>query len=134
EDLRRRLLELGEDEAAELDVQAVDLGGVALDLHTDLLAPLPLDVVGQLDVRVGDLSRALALGRHKWLAALGVGALVTDDVDVGGDLGEELLHGRLHLGVVDPLVGLEDAGPDDAGALAPELLIEDVDPALGPDV
>jgi hypothetical protein len=48
------LLELGEDEPAHLDLEAVDVGGFGQDLVADLAGPGELDVVGHLDVGVGD--------------------------------------------------------------------------------
>ena len=60
--LGRRLLELGEDEPAELDLRRPSIvGRVVEDLVADLGGPGEVDVLGQLDVGVGDLARLGAL-------------------------------------------------------------------------
>jgi hypothetical protein len=58
--LGRGLLELGEHEPAQLDAQAVDVGHVRVDLVADLAGLGHVDVVGELDVGVGDAVRAVA--------------------------------------------------------------------------
>ena len=134
EQLGGRLLELGEDEAAELDPEPFDVGDLGPDLVADLGGPGEVDVLGHLDVGVGDAALAVAAGRDLALAALGVGALDPGDVVDLGDLGEQLLHARLDLGVVDALVGLEHDGAHRAGALPAEVVVEDVEALAGLDV
>lgn len=130
EDLRRRRFELGEDEAAQLDAKAVDVRDAVADRIADVAGDGEVDVLGHLDVRVGDASRVLALRGHEPLVARLVGALDPAHPIEAGDLVEQRLHGRLHGGVVDTLVRLEDDRSDGAGALAAELGVEGVE-ALG---
>ena len=65
EDLGGRLLELGEDEPAQLDLQPFDLRYASLDLFRDLGGAREIDVVGQFDVGVRDLARFRALRRDQ---------------------------------------------------------------------
>jgi hypothetical protein len=132
--LGRGLLELGEHEPAQLDAQAVDVGHVRVDLVADLAGLGHVDVVGELDVGVGDAVRAVAPGRDLALVALVVGALHADHVGDVRDLGEQVLHARPDLGVVDALVGDEHDRADRAGALAAEVFVEDVEALAGLDV
>ena len=127
EHLGRRRLERGEDLTAELDLHAVDVGRESLDLLADLVGAGERDLVGQLDVRERDLPGLRALQRDLRPGALHVGALDPHDVRDRGDLGEERLHLLLDLRVVDPLVGPEHDRADLPGALAAELVIEDVE-------
>ena len=79
------------------------------DLVADVGGAGEVDVLGQVD---GGVTRscpaASPCGRDLELAARRVRALHRGDVVDLGDLGEHLLHRRLHRGVVDPLLGLED--------------------------
>ena len=93
-----------------------------------------LDVVGHLDVGVGDLARLRPLGRDLLRALSAVGALDAGDVVELGRLVEQRLHRGLDLGVVDALLGLEHDRADHAGALAAELVVEDVEAGLRLDV
>ena len=115
-------------------LEPVDLGAVLEDLVADPLGVGELDVVGQLDVGEGDLPGERTLRRDLLPALLGVGALDPHDVVERGDLVEERLHRVADLGVLDPLLGLEDDRADDAGALATEVLVEDVESRLRLDV
>ena len=109
EHLGRRLLELGEDEAAELDLAARRSRGASVeDLVADLAGAGERDVVGQLDVGVGDLARRRGpatrsaarrprrrgsrRGRRRRSSATSV---------------EQTLHRCFDLGVVDALLGPE---------------------------
>ena len=127
EHLGRRRLERGEDLTAELDLHTVDLRRQPLDLLADLVGAGERDVVGQLDVRVRDLPGLRSLRRDLRPSARHVGALDAHDVGDRGDLGEERLHLLLDLRVVDPLLGPEHDRADLAGALAAELVVEDVE-------
>ena len=128
------MLELGEDEAAQLDPEPVDVGHLGGDLVADLARPGEVDVVGQLDVGVRDAALAVAPGRDLALVALGVGAVDPGDVVEVRHLGEQVLHARTDIGVVDPLVGDEHDGAHLAGALAAEVVVEDVEALVGLDV
>jgi hypothetical protein len=129
-------LELGEGGAADLDLQPVDLDLV--DVVADGLADVDeiglLDLGAEVDGGVGDLVGVGPLGGDLAFTPLVVGAGDPDDAVDLGDLAEQLLHGRLDLGVVDPLVGLEDDRPAETGTLTPEGVLEDVGAALGLDV
>jgi hypothetical protein len=129
-----RLLELPEDEPAHLDAETVDLGGVAEDRVADLAGPGELDVVGHLDVGVGDPARLGPLGRYLLRTLTAVGALDGRDVVELCRLLEQALHGGLDLGSFDALFGLEDDRPHHAGPLAAEVVVEDVEAGLGLDV
>ena len=72
-----------------------------------------------------------ALGRDLPAALFGVGADHPLDVGDLGRLVEQRLHLRLDLGVGHALSGLEDDRAVDAGALAAEVLVEDVEPGAG---
>ena len=117
---------VGEHVAAELDGEAgnVDVLGELLDLLAGL-GELLRGPVGEVDLGVRDLPVARDLPR----ALLGVGAR---DVDVGDlllDLGEQLLHRLLDLGLVDPVAGSEhDLGLD--LAVAEARLLEQVEGLL----
>ena len=108
EQLGRRLFELGEEEAAHLDTEALDVGDQVANLVTDLGGAGEVDVLGQVDGRVRDLSRRIAPAGDLELAARVIGTLHGDDVVDGRNLGEHRLHRVLHLGVVHTLFGLED--------------------------
>ena len=134
EGLGRRLLELGEDEAAQLDVEALDVRRVLEDLVADLPGAREVDVLGQLDVGERDQAGLGALRADLLGTLLGIGALDPRHVVEGGDLGEQRLHRFAHGRVVDPLLGAEHDRAHLAGALAAELRVEDVEPALRLDV
>src|SRR5918994_3074669 len=68
------------------------------------------------------------------LTALGVRALDHDDVVDLGRLVEQGLHLGLDLGVVDALFGAEHDRAHRAGALAPEVVVEDVEAGARLDV
>ena len=120
-------LERGEDLTAELDLHSVDVRRESLDLLADLVGAGEGDLVGELDVRECDLPGLSALQRDLRPGALHVRALDPHDVGDRGDLGEERLHLLLDLRVADPLLGPEHDRADLAGALAAELVIEDVE-------
>ncbi len=131
--------ELGSSKSAKmnpphLDPQALDLGDVVEDAVADLAGPAEVDVVGHLDVGEGDLPGLVALRGDLAAALLGVRALDQRHVVLLGDLVEHPGHALSDLGVVDPLLGPEHDGADDAGALAAELVVEDVESRLGLDV
>ncbi len=119
-----------EDLASELDAEPLDLGEHVEDLLAHRQRVVLVDVVGELDVGVGDRAVGRDAGRAD-LAAVGadhggVGQLV--------DGGEQLLHRRLHLGIGDALLRGEHDRPADPGAHAAEVLIDDLDAPLGLDV
>ena len=126
-----RLLEVGEDEPAQLDGQAVDLGRLLQDRVPDLRGAGEVALLGQLDVGVGDQARLGPLGGDELLTALGVGTVDPGHVVEAGDQVEELLHLLLDLGVVHALFGPEDDRARVPGSLAPELLVEQVEAVAG---
>jgi hypothetical protein len=126
-------LEVGEGLASELDAQPVDLRDVLEDLVGDLGAVLERDVVRHLDLGVGQLPRQVTLRGDLELPALGVGA-VDLEVVAPVEAGEELLHRRLDLGIVDALVSGEDDGPCHPRTLATELVVQDVEAGAALDV
>ena len=115
EDLGRRLLELGEDEAAELDLRGRRSSGASSRISSRISpASGEVDVVGHLDVGVGDLAGVGALATTIWrVAALGVGAL-----DAGrrrrcsATSANSASIAACDRGVVDALVGPEHDGAD----------------------
>ena len=129
-----RASDCAEDEPTHLDAEAVDLGGVVEDRVTDLPRPGELDVVGHLHVGVGDPIRLWPFGRDLLGALTAVGALDAGDVVELCRFLEQGGHRGLDLGIFDALVGLEDDRPDHAGALATEVVVEDVEAGLRLDV
>jgi hypothetical protein len=127
EHLGRRLGELGEDEPAQLDVEALDVGRGVEDLVADLAGPGELDVLGHLDARVRDVARLGALAGDLAGALLGVRAVDARDVRELPDLVEQLGHRRLDLVGLDPVLGAEHDRARLAGALAAEVVLEDVE-------
>jgi hypothetical protein len=107
EELGRRLFELCEEEATELDSHALDVGDLIANLVGDLRRAREVDVLGQVHRGVGDpTGRITAIGDLE-LAARVVWTLHRGDVVDLCDRGEELLHRGAHRGVVDTLLGLE---------------------------
>ena len=94
------------------------------------VGPRELDVLVQLDVGVGDLPGRVAPLADLLRAGLAVGALDPDDALFVRDVGEDLLHPLPDRRVVDALGGLEHDRAGDARALAPEVLVEQVEAGL----
>jgi hypothetical protein len=128
EQLGRRLLELGEDEAAQLDPQAVDRRCRVDDRVAHVLRIRERHVLRELDVGVGDLAFEAGLLRDEALAARLVRRLHPGDALHLGHVGQQRLHGRPHLGVGHALVGREDDRAHLPRALTSELGIQDVEP------
>ena len=119
-------LGVGEHVAAELDGEPghVDLLRELFDLLAGV-GELLTRPVGEVDLGVRDL----AVARDLAGALRRVRARHVDVGDLLLDLGEELLHGLLHRGVVDPgLVGEHDLGLD--LAVAEARLLEEVEGRL----
>ncbi len=108
EELGRRLLELGEELTAHLDLHAVDLGELVANLVGDVAGAGEVDVFGEVDRRVRDLPGGVAAVGDLELTAGREGALHRDDVVDCRDLGEQRLHRLLHLGIGHALLGFED--------------------------
>ncbi len=143
---RLRRLELAEGLTTDLDLEPVDLGrrhrlaasgvrqfgfGQRFDLAPDLLRAHLADRLVEVEAGVGDQAGRVSLGCDEpaLLALHAVGAGHVDAVD-GIDLVEQCGHRRLHLGVVDALIGLEHDGAGDAAAEPAEVLVERVEAVL----
>ena len=108
EQLGRRLFELGEQEAAELDLQPVDVRPQLAQLLTDVGGTSEVDVFGQVHGGERDLPGRVAACRDLEFAARRVGTLHRSDVVDLGHRREHLLHRGADRRVVHPLLGPED--------------------------
>ena len=131
EQLGGRLLELGEDEAAELHVEAVDVRQLVEDLVPQVGDLVEVDVLRHLDVGVGDRAGLVALRDEPATGGGVVGALDAGDEVALGHRVEQRGHRRLHGRVVHALLGVEHDRAQLARALAAEALVEDVEAVGG---
>jgi hypothetical protein len=128
--LRRGVRELGEDLTAELDLEPADGRLDVTDRVADLCRFRKADLLRQFDLGERHLPCARAGGREEAAAFRAVRADHPVDVLEPGHVREQCLHLRLDRGVLDPLVCAEHDPAGDAGALAAEVAVEDVEAVL----